>query len=766
MNYTEHLNTILHLARQEAQRLGNTKVEPEHLLLAILRLAEGTAYNLLLKSGVDMARFKDALDSRMRDSASPDAPAGTGEIVFSRTTERILRLTSIEADYYNSATAGSEHLLLSVLRERLNFPAVWLEQEFSVTYESIEQLHPKPQEQVQDSAGILAAGEKLLGIIFRTEMPKQQEQRQEVEEVEPSVLDAFGTDLTRLAADRRLDKLVGRSAETQRLVHILLRRKKNNPVLVGEAGVGKTAIVEGLAQGIVSGKIPMLKGKRIVSINMAAMVAGTSYRGQFEERMEDLVEELRQHPEIILFIDEIHTIIGAGNLKGGLDASNILKPALARGEIRCIGATTVDEYRTSIEHDAALERRFQKVDVEPADKNLTRTIILASARESYMKHHHVVYTDEAIETCLDMSERYLSGRCFPDKALDVLDEAGARKSELWYTQQKEDKVTGDDIARVVSEMSGIPVQRMTLSEKKEFADLTEWLKFDVIGQDEAVERVAKAAFSQRLGIDDPKRPAGVFFFLGPTGVGKTWLARCLAMELFGTEDALIRFDMSEYMEQYAVSTLVGAPPGYVGYDEGGKLTEAVHRRPYAVLLFDEIEKAHHDIFNLMLQVMDEGRLTDRQGRTVDFRHTFIIFTSNVGTRQLRDFGGGIGFSDGTMTRKQTEQTLLKSLNRTFPPEFVNRLDEVVFFHPLNKRMVGRILDTELWSLKRRLEGKGYTLVIPPKVRRKLLDIAFDPLNGARPVKRAVRKYIEEPVAEQMLKHSNRKTITIEEIKKQ
>ena len=763
MTYSEHLNTILHLARQEAQRLGNTKVEPEHLMLGILRLGDGLAYSLLLRSGVDASRFKEALDDRMRADVPAPVPENTDGPVFSRTTERILRLTSIEAGYYNADTLGSEHLLLSVLRERLNFPAMWLEAEYSVTYESVEKLHPKPHEQVNDVAGALAAGEKLLGIIFRTEIPKPQEQKTEVEEPQDSVLLEFGTDLTQLAAEHRLDKLVGRTSEIERIVHILMRRKKNNPVLVGEAGVGKTAIVEGLAQGIVNGTLPMLKGKRIININMANLVAGTSYRGQFEERMEDLVDELREHPEIILFIDEIHTIIGAGNLKGGLDASNILKPALARGEIRCIGATTVEEYRTSIEHDAALERRFQKVDILPADKYQTYAIIMASAREIYTKHHHVVYTNEAIEACLDLSERYLSGRCFPDKALDVLDEAGARKSELWYTQQKVDKVTEDDIALVVSEMSGIPVQRMTIREKKQLADLGILLKRKVIGQDAAVDKVAHAVFRSRLGIDDPKRPAGVFFFLGPTGVGKTWLARCLAQQIFGTEDALIRFDMSEYMEPYAVSTLVGAPPGYVGYDEGGKLTKAVHQRPYSVLLFDEIEKAHHDIFNLMLQLMDDGRLTDRQGRTVDFRNTFIIFTSNAGTRQLRDFGSGIGFGDSTMTRQQTEQTLLKALNRTFPPEFVNRLDEVVFFHPLDRKVVRKILDNELKTLTDRLLQKGYKLVVTPKAKRDILAQAFDPLNGARPVKRALRRLVEEPAAEQMLRHTNRKTITIDNI---
>ena len=564
-----------------------------------------------------------------------------------------------------------------------------------------------------------------------------------------------------------MDPVVGRDVEIERVVQILSRRKKNNPILIGEPGVGKSAIVEGLALRIESGEASALQGKRIVTLDIASMVAGTTYRGQFEERMKAIIQELSSHPEIILFIDEIHTIIGAGNASGSLDAANILKPALARGEVQCIGATTTAEYAKSIEKDGALERRFQKVSVRPTTHDET-VHILQQLREHYGNYHHVVYSDAVLLQCVDMSERYLTDRAFPDKAIDVMDEVGARAHARQEALNEQDAqpyaITDRDVAQVVSMMSGVPVQRVESNEQERLRTMDKRLLERVIGQDEAVQVVVRAIQRSRLGLRDPRRPIGTFFFLGQTGVGKTHLAQCLAEDMFGQRDALIRFDMSEFAEKHTASLLVGAPPGYVAHEDGGKLTEAVRRRPYSVVLFDEIEKAHPDIFNVLLQVLDEGRLTDRQGHQVDFRNTIIILTSNVGTRQLKEFGGGIGFGQEEMDEKASRHTLMKALQKTFPPEFVNRLDNVVFFQALSRDALARIINIEVQQLKERMRKAGHQLVLSNDAQLQLIDRAYDPLNGARPVKRAIQTYLEDTVVDLLLQRPQQKRITIKQLK--
>ena len=553
------------------------------------------------------------------------------------------------------------------------------------------------------------------------------------------------------------------------MVQILSRRKKNNPILIGEPGVGKSAIVEGLALRIQAGAAGALEGKRIITLDLASMVAGTTYRGQFEERMKNVLSELQNHPEVILFIDEIHTIIGAGNASGSLDAANILKPALARGEVQCIGATTTAEYAKSIEKDGALERRFQKVVVRPTTSEETLDILMRLSHH-YAQYHHVVYPQEVLKACVSMSERYLTDRAFPDKAIDVMDEAGARsharqqaKGEL---EGEAYTITTDDIAGVVSMMSGVPVQRVATAETERLRTMGDVLRRKIIGQDKAVETVVRAIQRSRLGLRDPKRPIGTFFFLGQTGVGKTYLAQCLAEELFGSKDAMIRFDMSEYMEKHAVSLLVGAPPGYIAHEDGGKLTEAVRRKPYSIVLFDEIEKAHPDIFNVLLQVLDEGRLTDRQGHVVDFKNTIIVLTSNVGTRQLQEFGGGVGFGSGEMSQKEMNKTLIKALQKQFPPEFVNRIDNVVTFEPLSRETINQIVRIEIGQLQQRMKTQGHQLSVTPEVVGQLVEKSFDTKNGARPVKRAVQTYLEDPLTDILLRRPNQKRITIKNIKQQ
>ena len=754
MLQTNNLNTILLYAQQEAQRLGNSEVLPDHLMLGILRLANGKAFELLMQAGLNPVELKRAIDERLMQASTNETQK------MSRASLRILRLMQIEAKIYHAEECGSVHLLLGLLRERVNYPAMFIEQQFGIDYERIEGLYPKPQPLPQDGSNLDSefAGEQPLewGI-------KSQEQRTKTSKTGTPALDKYGRDLTAQARNGELDPVVGRQAEIERVVQILSRRKKNNPILIGEPGVGKSAIVEGLALRIESGEAATLAGKRIVSLDIASMVAGTTYRGQFEERMKSVINELHKHPEIILFVDEIHTIMGAGNAQGSLDAANILKPALARGEVQCIGATTITEYRKSIEKDGALERRFQKVMVQPTSAEETYAV-LTRISEVYGAFHHVQYTEEALHACVKLTDRYITDRFFPDKAIDAMDEAGAWKGSQAKKQEGDEtmvKVTEADVAFVVSRMSGVPVQRVAQAEGEQLRQMSEVIKQRVIGQDKAIDTIVKAIQRSRMGLRNPNKPIGTFFLLGPTGVGKTHLAQCLAEEMFGNRDAIVRFDMSEYIEKHTVSLLVGAPPGYVAHEEGGKLTEAVRRKPYSIVLFDEIEKAHADIFNILLQVMDEGRLTDRQGRVADFRNTIIIMTSNVGTRQLNEFGAGIGFNADEIDEKQSEYMLTKALNRTFPPEFVNRLDNVVVFHPLNDEALAQILTLELHPLKLRLEAMGYKLQLTKKTTEQLLERSRDRKYGARPLKRAIQTLVEDPITDILLSGmTENKTIKI------
>ena len=738
MEYTARLKTIISYAGQETVRLGNAKVSPEHLMLGILRLAEGTAYDILSKTPVKFTELKHVLDDHVRQD--PPEQVENNTIHLSPAGERIIRLVGIERDAYGSEVAGSIHLLLAILRERINFVAQTMENAYGVTYEVIEQLYPKPERVMADGTA---------------EEEEEKGERQKVKGKSKSdtpALDAYGRDLTRMAIEGKLDPVVGREQEITRVLRILSRRRKNNPILLGDPGVGKSAIVEGLAERLIKTDVPELQNKRIISLDLAVLVAGTMYRGQFEERMKNVLQELRKHPEIILFIDEIHTLMGAGNGSGSLDAAGILKPALARGEVQCIGATTLAEYKKTIEKDGALERRFQKIIIPPTTADET-VGILQQLAPYYSDYHHVEYSPEAIEACVRLSERYITDRAFPDKAIDVLDEAGAllaSRSQNSDVRDQNSEVTDADIAEVVSIMSGVPVQRVATAESQRLRELDRELRSRVIGQDEAVSQVVKAIRRSRLGLADPNRPIGSFFFLGPTGVGKTYLAQCLAEEMFGSKDALIRFDMSEYGEKHTASLMVGAPPGYVAHEDGGRLTEAVRRKPYSIILFDEIEKAHSDIFNVLLQMLDEGRLTDRQGHTVDFRNTIIIFTSNVGTRQLAEQGAGIGFESSIPDARTSQSILTKALNRTFPPEFVNRLDAVVFFHSLQREALERIVDIELSGLLARTAVMGYNVTITPEVREQIIKEGSDPRYGARPLRRAIQTHVEDVITEILL----------------
>ena len=739
MQQTPNLHTILGYAREEAGRLGNTEILPDHFLLGILRLGAGKAFELLMQAGMDPVECKRKIDERLRQAESTQIQK------LSRASERVIRLTGIEAHNYQAETCGSVHLLMGLLRDRINFPAMYLEQQHGIDYECIERLYPKPDPLPQ---GELTMDEMPKETTIHIFGPETSNKKQKGKTDTPA-LTKYGRDLTQQAKNGELDPVIGRQIEIDRVIQILSRRKKNNPILIGEPGVGKSAIVEGLALRIAAKEIPALEGKRIISLDIASMVAGTTYRGQFEERIKTVIKELNDHPEVILFIDEIHTLIGAGNAQGSLDAANILKPALARGEVQCIGATTIGEYRTSIEKDGALERRFQKVTVQPTSNDETYTI-LTRLSETYGQFHHVRYTQEALRACVNLTDRYITDRQFPDKAIDAMDEAGACKKALDQENEELVEITEADIARVVSLMSGVPVQRVAQAEGEQLRQMANILQQRVIGQDDAVKKVVKSIQRSRMGLRDPRKPIGTFFLLGPTGVGKTHLAQCLAEEMFGSRNAIIRFDMSEYMEKHTVSLLVGAPPGYVAHEDGGKLTEAVRRKPYSIVLFDEIEKAHPDIFNILLQVMDEGRLTDRQGQMVDFKNTIITLTSNVGTRQLSDFGAGIGFGADNLDDKTSERTLIKALQRTFPPEFVNRLDDIIVFHPLNDDALAQILWLELRPLQLRLEAMGYTLELTDNTRDEILRLARDRQYGARPLKRAIQTLIEDPLTDKML----------------
>lgn len=756
MPLTVRLNKILIYARDEAERLQNMQILPEHLVLGILRLAEGQAFDLLRKAGLSAEEAKGNLDTALqqeqRDTIEP--------ITRSVQVESIMRIAEGISREYRADAVGSAHLLLAILRHRINRAALYLANAWGITYEQIVEIYAQPHATTQSPSAGMGQGSDV-------EDSKPRRSQTNAGKVgTTTALDKYGHDLTKQAQVGKLDPVVGREVEIERVVQILSRRKKNNPILIGEPGVGKSAIVEGLALRIVGNEAGALAGKRIITLDVASMVAGTTYRGQFEERMKSVLQELQRHPEVILFIDEIHTIIGAGNAQGSLDAANILKPALARGEVQCIGATTTNEYRTSIEKDGALERRFQKVVVRPTTPEETLSI-LNRLSEHYAEYHHVIYPEETLQAAVSLAERYITDRAFPDKAIDVMDEAGARAharaKAVGDEPQEPYTITVDDIASVVSMMSGVPVQRVQKAETERLRTMDETLRKRVIGQDEAVNTIVRAIRRSRLGLRDPRRPIGTFFFLGPTGVGKTYLAQCLAEEMFGSRDAVIRFDMSEYMEKHTVSLLVGAPPGYVAHEDGGKLTEAVRRKPYSIVLFDEIEKAHPDIFNILLQVLDEGRLTDRQGHVVDFRNTIIILTSNVGTRQLKEFGAGIGFGVSDMDTKTSNQMLLKALQKTFPPEFLNRIDNVITFQPLTRDALARIVNIEVALLQERLRKTGHQLVLTPEVTMQLTEKAYDPQNGARPVKRAIQTYLEDPLTDVLLAHPQQKRITIKQL---
>ena len=755
MQVTQNLNKILYYAHDEAERLKCSSVEAEHLLLAIIRLGEGSAYELLRQAEFAPEEAKSYLDKTLRVEKHTLAEP----VTRSAQVERILRIAEGISREYQTEVINSAHLLLAIMREQINRAACYLEEKWGISYGQLVDLYGQPH--------------------YSTEMPKDgsesmgdvndsgwQPQRGSRKGNATTALDKYGHDLTRQAEEGKLDPVVGREVEIERVVQILSRRKKNNPILIGEPGVGKSAIVEGLALRIMSNEAGALRGKRIVTLDIASMVAGTTYRGQFEERMKQVITELETHPEVILFIDEIHTLIGAGNASGSLDAANILKPALARGEVQCIGATTTAEYAKSIEKDGALERRFQKVQVRPTTTEETVNI-LERLSEHYAKYHHVVYTEEVVRACVNLSERYITDRAFPDKAIDVMDEVGARsharQKAIGAPGEAPYEITTDDVANVVSMMSGVPVQRVATGETERLRTMGDTLRKKVIGQDQAVDTVVRAIQRSRLGLRDPKRPIGTFFFLGQTGVGKTYLAQCLAEEMFGSKDALIRFDMSEYMEKHTVSLLVGAPPGYVAHEDGGKLTEAVRRKPYSIVLFDEIEKAHPDIFNVLLQVLDEGRLTDRQGHIVDFRNTIIVLTSNVGTRQLQEFGNGIGFGAEAMDRKRSHDVLIKALQKQFPPEFVNRIDSVVTFEPLSRETIEKIVRIEVGLLQERLKAQGHQLSVSPEAIKQLVEKSYDTKNGARPVKRAVQTYLEDPLTDILLRRPNQKKITIKNI---
>ena len=759
MIVTLNLNRILVYAEEEAERLQSGKVDTAHLMLAILRLVECSAYDLLLRANFRPDEGKAYFEQQLRQLAASNHTYGDR----TPAADRILRIAEGISREYQVDVVNTTHLLLAITREQLNPVASYLDNAWGIDYDQLVELYGQPHYTAEvPNNGNNANNED----INKEPWSANQQQPKDKKHKATNALDKYGRDLTKLAEEGKLDPVVGRETEIERVLQILSRRKKNNPILIGEPGVGKSAIVEGLALRIKQDETGALQGKRIVTLDIASMVAGTTYRGQFEERMKNVLNELLTHPEIILFIDEIHTIIGAGNASGSLDAANILKPALARGEVQCIGATTTAEYAKSIEKDGALERRFQKVPVRPTTGDETFNI-LTHLSEQYAHYHNVIYTREVLKACVGLSERYLTDRAFPDKAIDVMDEVGARSHAKQQAQGEKAlpayTITTEDVAGVVSMMSGVPVQRVATAENERLRTMGETLRRRIIGQDKAVDTVVKAIQRSRLGLRDPKRPIGTFFFLGQTGVGKTYLAQCLAEELFGSKDAMIRFDMSEYMEKHAVSLLVGAPPGYVGHEDGGKLTEAVRRKPYSIVLFDEIEKAHPDIFNILLQVLDEGRLTDRQGHNIDFRNTIIVLTSNVGTRQLQEFGGGVGFSAGEMSQKETNKMLLKALQKQFPPEFVNRIDNVVTFEPLSRDTIGQIVRIEISMLQQRLKTQGHQLSVTPEVIGQLVEKSFDTKNGARPVKRAVQTYLEDPLTEILLRKPNQKKITIKQI---
>ena len=807
--FSQRVSDIITYSKEEANRLRNRYIGPEHLLLGMLRDGGGKAIEILLKLDIDLKRVKSRLEGFLKD-AEDDTLLPDAEVPLSPMTAKILKMCMLEARLLKSATADTEHVLLAILKDGDNLAATVLE-EHRVDYQAVfEQLSMKStnpnagmgftEDDEEDEEDMNMSRSSRTGGAGSASAAQAASRKPSND---TPVLDNFGVDMTRAAEEGKLDPVVGR--EIERLAQILSRRKKNNPVLIGEPGVGKSAIVEGLALRIVQKKVSrILFEKRVVMLDMASVVAGTKYRGQFEERIRSIINELQKNPNVILFIDEIHTIVGAGAAAGSMDAANMLKPALARGEIQCIGATTLDEYRKNIEKDGALERRFQKVIVEPTTAEETLQI-LKNIKEKYEDHHNVSYTDEALEACVKLSARYITDRNFPDKAIDALDEAGSRvhltninvpkeieeqeklieearslkaeavksqnfelaasyrdrEKELsvrleemkveWEARLKDDRQTvgEEEIANVISMMSGVPVQRMAQAEGLKLAGMKEELQAKVIAQDAAIEKLTKAILRSRVGLKDPNHPIGTFMFLGPTGVGKTHLAKQLAKYMFGSADALIRIDMSEYMEKYTVSRMIGAAPGYVGYEEGGQLTEKVRRKPYSIVLLDEIEKAHPDVFNILLQVLDEGRLTDNYGRTIDFKNTVIIMTSNIGTRQLKEFGRGVGFAAQNRTddNEHSRSVIQKALNKTFAPEFLNRLDEIITFDQLSLEAITKIVDIELKGLYERVEAIGYKLVVEDDAKTFLASKGYDVQFGARPLKRAIQNHLEDGLSE-------------------
>lgn len=817
--FSPKVSEILAYSREEANRLASRSVGPEHLVLGILREKDSLLHLLFQRMNINLDDVKNELEDKVRQDVITEVIIDS-ELVLNEQASNILKLAVLEARIQHTQMVDVQHLILAILHDQVNNGAKEVLEGNHMTYEDTltylktqKSSNAKPS----DSFGMPDEEEEEEEAISQNGGGKNNATTKTVngnQKKGTPVLDNFSTDLTKAAAEGKLDKVVGREKEIQRVTEILCRRKKNNPILIGEPGVGKSAIVEGLAQLIVQHKTsPVLFNKRVVNLDLTAIVAGTKYRGQFEERIRSLINELEKNPDIIVFIDEIHTMIGAGSTPGSMDAANIMKPALARGVIQCIGATTIDEYRKSIEKDGALERRFQKVMVEPTTAEETLTI-LHNIKDRYELHHHVNYTDEALKACVKLTERYISDRYFPDKAIDALDEVGSRvhlqhaempeelvekQKELEQTIQKKQQavknqdfelaaayrdrqtnlerqieelnrqwtsddnttrqtITEDEVAEVVSMMAGVPVQRIAEAENIRLRNMGDVLKAQVIAQDNAIEKMVKAIQRNRVGIKDPNHPIGVFMFLGPTGVGKTYLAKKLAEYMFGSDDALIRVDMSEYSESFNTSRLVGAPPGYVGYEEGGQLTEKVRRHPYSIILLDEIEKAHGNIFNMLLQVLDEGRLTDGNGRLVDFRNTVIIMTSNAGTRQLKEFGHGVGFNAGGNTgislndkdKEYARSIIQKSLSKQFAPEFLNRLDEIITFDQLDLKAIKKIIDIELKGLYKRIESLGYQLTITDSAKEFVATKGYDVQFGARPLKRAIQNYIEDGVCEKLL----------------
>lgn len=809
--FSNRVKEVISLSREEALRLGHDYIGTEHLLLGMIREGEGVAVSILKKLGVPLEELRNSIERAVKGTANHNVK-NLANIPLTRQSEKVLKITYLEAKIFKSQLIGTEHLLLSILRDEDNI-ATQILHKFDANYDSVKEMlefqtdtGPRSKAEADDpdedgsklfgsSSGSGSSGSAAKGSSEKSRTP---------------VLDNFGRDLTKMAEDDKLDPIIGREKEIERVAQILSRRKKNNPILIGEPGVGKTAIAEGLALRIVQKKVSrVLFNKRVVTLDLASLVAGTKYRGQFEERMKAVMNELEKSPNVILFIDELHTIVGAGGASGSLDASNMFKPALARGEIQCIGATTLDEYRQYIEKDGALARRFQMVMVDATSPEETIQI-LNNIKDKYEDHHNVIYTPEAIEACVKLSDRYISDRFLPDKAIDILDEAGARvhinnihvpeeilkledevekikieknrvvKSQKyeeaaqlrdkekklleqletakvkWEEESKTKRyvVEEENVAEVIAMMTGIPAKRIAQNEGAKLLNMAQDLQAKVIGQDEAIKKLVKAIQRTRVGLKDPKKPIGSFIFLGPTGVGKTELAKMLAMYLFDKEDSLVRIDMSEYMEKFSVSRLVGAPPGYVGYEEGGQLTEKVRRKPYSVVLLDEIEKAHPDVFNILLQVLDDGILTDGLGRRVDFRNTIIIMTSNIGVRDLKDFGSGIGFASKSKQQSMDDvmkSTIQSALKKAFSPEFLNRLDDVVVFNSLSKDHIHKIIDISLNKLFSRITDLGYKIELTDKAKDFLAEKGYDQQYGARPLNRAIQKYLEDALAEEILK---------------